>query len=667
MKLSLCVIAKDEEENIPRCLNSVREVVDEVIVVDTGSTDHTPDIAASYGAKVVHFPWTGSFAEARNISIQHARGDWILWLDADEALAQGDGPELRRLLEDPSYEAYYLHVLNFIGDEPRDGEVVVSLSPRLFRRRPGYLFTRSIHEQIIENIRRVNPQAQIGFSQVRIFHYGYLRGAIESKHKINRNLNILLQEVRAQPEDPFTRFNLALEYMRRRDYAKAVEEFRAAFQRLSSLDASYAPFLLKNLGVCLKELQRYPDALRVLTDAQEAFPDYTDLEFVKGLVYLDMMDYPSATQSFLKCVEMGEAPAQYITQQGLGTYHAWAMIGLTCKATNAHEQAVQAFAKALQSNPREVTAVKGLAEILLSREDVSRVCAFFERTTDLSDPDVLVAFADTLNTYGFPEEALSYLDQHQNALSPRGDLSLVRGQSLLRLHRYQEAWQAFAQIKPQSRYYVQGQANAVVAGYLAGDPSLVRISASRVYQAGYADFAAVYEALACLLGGAKTPTPPSRLDTALDAVRSILGGLLLLQEFTAFEQALPLVEWLKLGPAKHLELGKLYISHGFQETALEELIQAHEAGAIDAEGYRILGKLAEGKELWEDAVVFYRKALEMDEQNLPTYTALVQALARLKQYSEALDVLEEGQRIFPHARILEEARKALVVVVGDAR
>ena len=84
MRISLCMIVKDEEEMLPGCLAAVAEHVDEIVVVDTGSTDRTVEIAESFGANVVEFPWNGSFADARNVSLDHATGDWILWLDADE-------------------------------------------------------------------------------------------------------------------------------------------------------------------------------------------------------------------------------------------------------------------------------------------------------------------------------------------------------------------------------------------------------------------------------------------------------------------------------------------------------------------------------------------------------------------------------------------------------
>ncbi len=86
LRVSLCMIAKDEQEHISGCLESVRGLVDEIIVVDTGSADRTKETARSCGAKVFSFPWTGNFAEARNESLRHATGDWIIFLDADERL-----------------------------------------------------------------------------------------------------------------------------------------------------------------------------------------------------------------------------------------------------------------------------------------------------------------------------------------------------------------------------------------------------------------------------------------------------------------------------------------------------------------------------------------------------------------------------------------------------
>src|SRR5918997_4758595 len=142
--LSLCMIVKDEEEMLPRTLEAVKPAVDEIIVVDTGSTDRTVEIAESFGAKVLHHEWTGDFAAARNVSIDAATGDWILYLDADEVLVAEDAPRLRELTGQTWREAFYLVETNFTGDI-EDGTAVTHNAMRVFRNRPEYRFDGRLH------------------------------------------------------------------------------------------------------------------------------------------------------------------------------------------------------------------------------------------------------------------------------------------------------------------------------------------------------------------------------------------------------------------------------------------------------------------------------------------------------------------------------------------
>ena len=146
LRLSLCMIVKDEEEMLAGCLEPLRGVVDEMVVVDTGSTDRTVEIAESFGAKVVHFPWNGSFADARNVSLDNATGDWIMYLDADEHIEAEDAPKLRDLLGRTWREGFNLVETNYTGGEDT-GSATTHLALRLWRRRPEYRFEGRIHEQ----------------------------------------------------------------------------------------------------------------------------------------------------------------------------------------------------------------------------------------------------------------------------------------------------------------------------------------------------------------------------------------------------------------------------------------------------------------------------------------------------------------------------------------
>jgi glycosyltransferase involved in cell wall biosynthesis len=187
--VSLCMITKNEEANLARCLLSAEGVVDEIIVVDTGSTDCTREIAEAFGAQVEGYVWTEDFAAARNVSLAKASGDWILVLDADEVLSPRDHPELRRLISEPDSGsvAYrfttrnYTGNLNLVGWIPNDGTYseeeaghgwVASPKVRLFPNDPGIRFEYPIHEVVEPSLER--NKLLVKASCIPIHHYGGL-------------------------------------------------------------------------------------------------------------------------------------------------------------------------------------------------------------------------------------------------------------------------------------------------------------------------------------------------------------------------------------------------------------------------------------------------------------------------------------------------------------
>src|SRR5271157_4332283 len=139
------MIVKNEAQNLAPCINSVKEVVDEIIVVDTGSADHTKEVAKHLGAKVFDFPWRDDFSAARNESIRHATGDYILWLDADDRMDPSEVDKLRVLkrMLDPRKNKAYCLVLN--SQSPIDGETLFH-HMRIFPNIPGAAFEGRVHE-----------------------------------------------------------------------------------------------------------------------------------------------------------------------------------------------------------------------------------------------------------------------------------------------------------------------------------------------------------------------------------------------------------------------------------------------------------------------------------------------------------------------------------------
>src|SRR5690348_1668753 len=188
LTVSLCMIVKDEEEMLPGCLEAVASGVDEIVVVDTGSTDRTVEIAESFGAKVVYFPWNGSFSDARNVGLDAATGDWLFYLDADEHLVPGDARKIRRLLGRTWREGFHLVETNYTGTD-ETGTAVTHLALRIFRNRPEYRFEGRIHEQKSGRMPTFLPE-RFEATTIGIRHYGYLKSRISAKEKSRRNIEI---------------------------------------------------------------------------------------------------------------------------------------------------------------------------------------------------------------------------------------------------------------------------------------------------------------------------------------------------------------------------------------------------------------------------------------------------------------------------------------------
>jgi len=150
MKTSLCMIVKDEESTLSKCLDSAKKFVNEIIILDTGSTDKTVQIAQGYGAKVHHFEWCNDFSAARNQALKYVTGDWVLVLDADETLAPEIIPQLREAIQ---REEYLL--INLVREEIGAAQSPYSMVSRLFRNHPDIIFSRPYHALVDDSVSEI--------------------------------------------------------------------------------------------------------------------------------------------------------------------------------------------------------------------------------------------------------------------------------------------------------------------------------------------------------------------------------------------------------------------------------------------------------------------------------------------------------------------------------
>jgi hypothetical protein len=202
-RVSLCMIVKNEEGNLPLCLASAAPLVNEVVVVDTGSTDGTKAVAAQFQARVFDFPWVDSFAAARNESLRHATGDWIFWLDADDRLDEANQGRLAALFANLTDENLAFSMKCVCLPDPHSNSSTVVDHVRLFRNDPGIRWQYRVHEQILPAIRQRGGEVRA--VDILIHHAGYQDPAL-SGHKHQRNLRLLHLDQADHPDDPFIRF-----------------------------------------------------------------------------------------------------------------------------------------------------------------------------------------------------------------------------------------------------------------------------------------------------------------------------------------------------------------------------------------------------------------------------------------------------------------------------
>lgn len=228
--LSLCMIVKNEEANLARCLTSVAAQVDEMVVVDTGSTDRTLEIARDFGARVFQISWRDDFAAAKNEALSRARGQWILVLDADEeflgAPAEKTPPDLRQFLQTTTVDALQLRVRNLMppGELEQYQEFYLT---RLWRNRADFRYEGAIHEQIRPVIRRCG--GKIAESPFVILHHGYRRPTVQgNQNRAERNLRLLQTALQKDPHNPYLLYHLGATYKDRGEMRLAQATLAAA-------------------------------------------------------------------------------------------------------------------------------------------------------------------------------------------------------------------------------------------------------------------------------------------------------------------------------------------------------------------------------------------------------------------------------------------------------
>ena len=281
-KLSLCMIVKDEEKNLPGCLECIKEVVDEIVIVDTGSTDNTIKIAKDYGAKVYYFDWCDDFSAARNESLKYATGDYILYLDADDRLEKEDVKKLVALKKDFSpakNEVFYFKLVNLHENGHKESCYQLRIFPNLKELR----FKGRVHEQIGPAVKRLGLANKL--TNICLYHTGY-RDPSLNHLKAKRNLELLLKDLEENP-NAYIHYYLGQTYFYLGDFQKAKDFFKKVLIPEAKTEC---PWMYITSGIQLGNIYLKEGAIQknisLLENLYREFPDNDVIRLFLGQSYL---------------------------------------------------------------------------------------------------------------------------------------------------------------------------------------------------------------------------------------------------------------------------------------------------------------------------------------------------------------------------------------------
>gem|GEM_PF-5845853 len=351
--VSACLIVRDEAEMLPDCLASIRGVADEIVVVDTGSTDATTDIARKAGARVYHFEWCDDFAAARNAALDHARGRWVLQIDADERLtALGGGPvdsvSLRRWLTNPPPQALAADGITLSVRNVGEGVTDRAPANRLFLRHSGRRYVRRIHETPFPGD---TSWRLFGLVDIELLHIGYAPEVQGKKGKHERNLRLCELAVRERPDDAEIHYYCGFELDRARRKVEALSHFAEAWNRMP-------PWLVgggiwwKTLVALCEGLNTGGSAglvLRLVVPLLERFPNVAHLHFLRG----DALRLLGRSDEALACLHAALVlpPAGVAFEPSTTKCYCWSAIGVIHELAGRLDPAVQAYRQSLALGP----------------------------------------------------------------------------------------------------------------------------------------------------------------------------------------------------------------------------------------------------------------------------------------------------------------------------
>jgi len=575
-EISLCMIVKNEEENLQRCLNSIYDMVDEIIIVDTGSTDKTVDIAKKFGAKVHYVKWNNNFSEARNESLKYASKDWILILDADDEFYMEDRKTFKVLLDSNLDEKaiYYFETLSYYGNSIQNGDIAVNINPRLFKNNRGIHYEGEIHNQLVFGQGEYNAICD----SIKIHHYGYLDNMIISKDKRNRNISILKKQIKNNINKAFAYFNLGNEYSSLDDTTNALECYYKSYEDFDS-GRGYSFILILRIIISNYNLGKYNEALKFINIGIKHYPKCTDIYFYKALIY-KAIDRPTLQIKALeKCIEMGEPPSELKFIYGTGTFKAYYELGNVYMKFKDYDTSYNYYIEAISSKPDYIEPLYNIAHILKEQEvAIDEFKTIIERFFTENEKSSHSIIADLFYDIGYYKTALEYIEKYKEIGIATENMIILKTKCLIRTGEF-EAYIKLKDLDKESSNYLSFSMYKVLSGIVLNkyDYSITILNNFKEDNLSNYDKKKfkVYFALVKLLNK-ESPKILSKDENEKEYMSIILEILEILLINNKFDELKVAVNLLNLVDNRFalLYLGKLYYKHGYIDVARAEILRS---------------------------------------------------------------------------------------------
>lgn len=374
--LTLSMIVKNEEKYLRDCLESVKGVVDEIVIIDTGSSDRTIEIANLYGAKVYDFDWIEDFSAARNYALNNSTGEWILYMDADERLDKSSIDEIKKRTENPRKVGFYCTVKSFDTDGGRDHSIRYT---RLFANDPNLSFSGKVHEQIEESL--LKHDYHLVNSQILINHIGYDVSKEGKRSKAERNLRLLLDEY-AVSKSPYYAFQLAQTYNVLNDDENAGKYFRAAMDS-PKLDRVYKSLCYTSLALIAHSNHRISEAEKLILQSLKINDKQPFAQLLAAKIYLRNGDANKAREKCKISFEINKEMSKDLSKSGLEVLvdpEEIIFFGLVLAIQNRSAISIKYYQVELESIYR--------ARYPVESEHIFAATKKLIRNIPLSDPDI---------------------------------------------------------------------------------------------------------------------------------------------------------------------------------------------------------------------------------------------------------------------------------------